>query len=193
MVELIKNIDIIFKYFVPGYCFITLFLLLTDRTKYDIKHKILNSIILSVVFDAIFLFLQKILFPQKTISTSIVILAETILMSLLGIAFGKLTFVEKFSTWFTKAFKKSPHSSIWQDVYKPNKNSYCKMFLKDKSIICGYLQEIEMGKENPYFIVSTYRMRTDEKEISYTKYSEDSIMVVSINNIEKILVTYSEK
>ena len=67
------------------------------------------------------------------------------------------------------------------------------MFLKDKSIICGYLQEIEMGKESPYFIVSTYRMRTDEEEISYARYSEDSIIVVSMNNIEKILVTYTDQ
>lgn len=193
MIEILKNIPILFRYFVPGYCLLTVFLLITDRTKYDIKHKILNSIILSVTLHSLLSFLHYFIFSKIHFTNELIIIIEIIISLIIGFVLGKISYSQKFVKTFSKMFQKSPHSSIWQDICLPNENIYGKVYLKDGSCICGRIDLIETHKDNPYITIAEYTMRDKGEDLTYKTYSDNSVFMISMTNVEKLLIMYTDQ
>lgn len=193
LIEILKNIPILFRYFVPGYCLLTVFLLITDRTKYDIKHKILNSIILSAILHSLLSFLHCFIYPNVRFSNESIIIIEIILSLIVGFILGKFSYSQRIVDMFFKMFQKSPRSSIWQDVCLPNKNIFGKAYLKDGSCICGRIDLIESHKDNPYIVIAEYTMRDKNGDTAYETYSNNSVFMVSMSNVEKLLITYTDQ
>lgn len=100
---------------------------------------------------------------------------------------------KRFIDLFSRLFGISPNSTIWHDICLPKKNIYCKAYLKDNSVICGSIQEIENNKDNPYIIINRYKMQEKNTNVSYENVSPDSVFIISMNNIEKLLITYTDQ
>ncbi len=193
MIEILNNISVLFRYFVPGYCLLFIFQLITDRTKYDIKNKVLNSIILSVVLHSSLSLLHRVLLSDICFTVEQVILIEVALSLFIGLILGKLSYSQHFIDVFSKIFQQSPHSSIWHDICLPNKNVHCKAYMKDGSCVVGTVHAIETGKDHPYILISRYTIRDDDGDSDYDNYSEDSVVMVSMNNVDKLLIMYTDQ
>ncbi len=174
--EIIKNINDILLYFLPGYiCMFVYFWSKSVRCSFEIK--VIWSIFISVLI--------KHFFDDQVEINSLIGLV-------FGICMSFLSTTQLFENIIDLLFKKTINPNFFKDVFDSKSPMNAIVYLKDGVVIGGQLSIRGEGDFINYITLINYAYPNEEDSGSKPKMRTNSIILLDINNIERMELFYEK-
>lgn len=173
-----------FRWFVSGYIFFSIYLNITGRKNVSQTDKFIWSIVYSFTLHSCLL-----LFKSPVVSS---VVFEIGLSIILAATVGKINQSQWFKNAFVKCFNRTATKEIWEDVIDLSKDNVCRLELKDGRIISGMVKYIDSNKDGANLAITNFIVEKDDEEL-YRISDDETTMVIQSENIVTTTILYCDR